>query len=159
MIKTCYICNNSTDNYVTLHEGSSLCIDCQAEIKKNLKLEYEFMEDLDDISFFKYKTLDYEYKLKSLYEYQILHKDCEFTKLIIRQYENEKYICKLNLLLNTTNNDIIRYSCAEKIKNNFKERQEIYDELTYIKRISEGKYLGISNDNKKIIDILEDLFE
>ena len=159
MTETCFICKRTTDNFIIIKHGETpLCIDCKNKVKNNSKLKDEYMESLDDITFFKTAILQNDYILKSLRKYELEHPDCVFTKLTIKDYENKKRMSKLSLIQNTVDDNIIIRRCAEKIIECFKESQEIHDELSYIDRLSDGRYLKISNHNKNSIEYIQDEF-
>jgi hypothetical protein len=153
------MCKETTDNFIIIkHDDKPLCIKCEQFIIIKRKLFNEYMNSLDDITFYKTAILERTASLKSLREYELEHPDCFFTKLTIRDYENKKRMCKLALLQITTDDDSIIRSCAEKIIECYKESQEIHDELSYIDRLSDGKYLNISNHNKDSIEYIQEEF-
>lgn len=159
MSKICYNCKKTTDNFIIIkHDDKPLCIECKEFITIKKKLFNEYMNSLDDIAFYKTAIIERSHALKILREYELEHPDCVFTKLTIRDYENKKRMCKLALLQNTVKDDNIIRSCAEKIVECYKESQEIHDELSYIDRLSDGRYLDISNHNKDSIEYMQEEF-
>ena len=160
MSKICDLCKKTTDNFIIIKHGEKpLCIECNDSIKIKKRIFNEYMNSLDDITFYKTAIIERSHALEHLREYELEHPDCVFTKLTIRDYENKKRMCKLALLQNTVKDDNIIRSCAEKIIECFKESQEIHDELSYIDRLSDGRYLNISNHNKDSIEYIKDAFE
>lgn len=156
----CDFCKKTTDNFIIIkHNDTPLCIECKESIKIKKRIFNEYMNSLDDINFYKTAIIERSHALESLRKYELKHPDCIFTKLTIRDYENKKRMCKLALLQNTVKDDNIIRNCAEKIIECYKENQEIHDELSYIDRISDGRYLDVSNLNKDSIEYIKNEFQ